>query len=38
MLEERDEMPCYDEPNPTVAWLEKKAELDAKAAQAKAAE
>lgn len=38
MLEEKDERPCYDEPNPTVAWLEAKAAQEAKAAIAKAAE
>ena len=38
MLEEKDERPCYDEPNPTVAWLEAKALQEAKVANAKAAE
>jgi len=30
MFDERDEVKCYDEPNPTEAWLSKRAELEAK--------
>ena len=29
MIEDREERPCYDEPNPTQAWLDKKARIEA---------
>lgn len=37
MMAEKDEVKCYDEPNPTEEWLKQKADLEA-AAKAKPAE
>ena len=34
MMEDRDEKPTAEEPNPTEAWLKKKAEAEAAAAEA----
>ena len=34
MQSDKKEVPCADEPNPTQAWLDKKAEIEAKAAAA----
>lgn len=30
MMDEKDEVKCYGEPNPTEAWLAKKAEIEAR--------
>lgn len=34
-MNEKEEKPCYDEPNPTEKWLADKAEAEAKAAAVK---